>query len=89
MRAHQITMLGTGLIGDFYSATLHSQRGRDRVRVVYSRNERCNAGVFLGRPETYEGQVAIKRETLPEGRVKMILKNPDTGDFSDVVVAGE
>lgn len=39
MRAHQITMLGTGLIGDFYTATLHGQRGRDRVRVVYSRTE--------------------------------------------------
>ena len=39
MRAHQITMLGTGLIGDFYTATLHSQRGRDRVRVVYSRSD--------------------------------------------------
>jgi predicted dehydrogenase len=37
MRAHSVTMLGTGLIGDFYTATLHGQRGRDRVRVVYSR----------------------------------------------------
>ena len=43
MRAHQITMLGTGLIGDFYTATLHSQRGRDRVRVVYSRSEERGA----------------------------------------------
>lgn len=39
MRAHQITMLGTGQIGDFHTATLHSQRGRDRVRVAYSRSE--------------------------------------------------
>jgi len=39
MRAHSITMLGTGLIGDFYTMTLHGQRGRDRVRVVYSRTE--------------------------------------------------
>jgi predicted dehydrogenase len=34
---HNITLLGTGLIGDFYANTLHSQRGRDRIRVVYSR----------------------------------------------------
>jgi hypothetical protein len=40
-------------------------------------------------PETYEGQVVIKRETLPDGRVKMILKDPASGDFSDVVVAAE
>jgi predicted dehydrogenase len=32
-------MLGTGLIGLFYTATLHSQRNRDRVHVVYSRSE--------------------------------------------------
>src|SRR4051812_37986369 len=32
-------MLGTGLIGTFYTMTLHSQRNRDRVGVVYSRSE--------------------------------------------------
>jgi predicted dehydrogenase len=31
-------MLGTGLIGDFYTMTLHSRRSRDRVEVVYSRS---------------------------------------------------
>ncbi len=39
MRAHSITMLGTGLIAGFYTMTLHGQRGRDRVRVVYSRTQ--------------------------------------------------
>ncbi len=39
MQQHSITMLGTGLIGDFYTATLHGQRSRDRVRVVYSRSD--------------------------------------------------
>ncbi|CAN5812714.1 Gfo/Idh/MocA family oxidoreductase [soil metagenome] len=39
-------------------------------------------------PETYEGQVVIKREILPDGRHKLILKNPASGDFSDRVVAG-
>jgi predicted dehydrogenase len=32
-------MLGTGLIGTFYTMTLHGQRNRDRVGVVYSRSE--------------------------------------------------
>src|SRR5689334_17475092 len=36
---HSVTMLGTGLIGSFYTATLHGQRNRDRVGVVYSRSE--------------------------------------------------
>ena len=39
MDGHRISMLGTGLIGDFYTTTLHGQRGRDRVEVVYSRSE--------------------------------------------------
>ena len=38
-KTHKITMLGTGLIGMFYTMTLHGQRSRDRVHVVYSRTE--------------------------------------------------
>src|SRR5262245_48729528 len=35
---HRVTMLGTGLIGMFYTKALHSHRSRDRVRVAYSRS---------------------------------------------------
>jgi len=38
-------------------------------------------------PETYEGQIVIKREILPDGRHKLILKDPASGDFSDRIVA--
>ncbi len=41
---HQITMLGTGLIGMFYTMTLHGLRSRDKVVNVYSRTpERAKA----------------------------------------------
>ena len=44
MTGHRVTMLGTGLIGLFYTMTLHGKRGRDRVHVVYSRTrERAEA----------------------------------------------
>jgi hypothetical protein len=33
--------------------------------------------------------VVIKREVLPDGRQKLILKDPASGDFVDRVVAGE
>jgi predicted dehydrogenase len=36
---HKVTMLGTGLIGMFYTQSLHGQRSRDEVSVVYSRTE--------------------------------------------------
>ncbi|MFL5671216.1 MAG: gfo/Idh/MocA family oxidoreductase, partial [Chloroflexota bacterium] len=39
-------------------------------------------------PETFDGLVVIKREILPDGRHKLILKDPASGDFSDRVVAG-
>jgi predicted dehydrogenase len=34
---HKITMLGTGLIGMFYTMALHGLRSRDHVEMVYSR----------------------------------------------------
>jgi hypothetical protein len=39
-------------------------------------------------PETFDGHVVIKREVLPDGRHKLILKDPASGDFVDRVVAG-
>ena len=38
-KSHKVTMLGTGLIGMFYTMTLHNQRGADRVHIAYSRRE--------------------------------------------------
>jgi predicted dehydrogenase len=35
---HGMTVLGTGLIGMFYTMTLHGERKQDRVRCVYSRS---------------------------------------------------
>jgi predicted dehydrogenase len=71
--SHRITMLGTGLIGDFYTATLHGQRGRDRVEVVYSRS-----------PE--RGAAFKERWGIPTATtdLKAAIEHPDT----DVVVVG-
>ncbi|MCB0685753.1 MAG: Gfo/Idh/MocA family oxidoreductase [Saprospiraceae bacterium] len=38
MKSQKITMLGTGLIGTFYTMCLHGQRSRDQVVSVYSRS---------------------------------------------------
>lgn len=42
---HRITLLGTGLIGMFYTMALHGHRRRDRVEMVYSRSAE-RAGAF-------------------------------------------
>ena len=39
-------------------------------------------------PEMFEGLVVIKREILPDGRHKLIVKDPASGNFTDRVVAG-
>ena len=73
MQQHAITMLGTGLIGDFYTMTLHGQRGRDSVRVVYSRSDE-------------RGRAFRERWAIPESTTDMraAVEHPDT----DVVVVG-
>ena len=71
MDGHAITMLGTGLIGDFYTNTLHGQRSRDQVRVAYSRS--------AGR-----GQAFSERWSIPEHTddLAVAINHPDT----DIVV---
>jgi predicted dehydrogenase len=66
-------MLGTGLIGDFYTATLHGQRGRDRVRVVYSRSEE--------RGRAFSERWGIEESTTS---IEEAVRHPET----DVVVVG-
>ena len=35
----KVAILGAGFIGDFYTYALHGQRSRDKVQIVYSRDE--------------------------------------------------
>ncbi len=73
MESHRISLLGTGLIGDFYTMTLHGQRGRDRVEVVYSRSE-DRAAAFK------------ERWGIPESTTDMAaaVNHPET----DVIIVG-
>lgn len=71
METHSVTMLGTGLIGDFYTMALHGRRGRDRVKVVCSRTAE-------------RGQAFSERWGIPNHTTSMqdAVNHPDT----DVVV---
>jgi predicted dehydrogenase len=66
-------MLGTGLIGNFYTQTLHGGRGRDRVAVVYSRSEE--------RAKQAAGEWGVARWTTDMAQA---INDPET----DVVVVG-
>ena len=70
---HKITMLGTGLIGMFYTMTLHGNRSRDQVAVVYSRKEE--------RAAQFASEWNIPKHTTS---MEEAINDPDT----DVVVIG-
>jgi len=72
-KSYNVTMLGTGLIGLFYTMTLHGQRGRDRVRVVYSRKK--------DRAESFASTWNIPHVT---NTMSDAIQHPET----DVVVIG-
>ncbi|HEX6927494.1 MAG TPA: Gfo/Idh/MocA family oxidoreductase [Longimicrobiaceae bacterium] len=73
MRAHRIALLGTGLIGSFYATSILGQRRRDRIEVVYSRDE--------ARARDFAGRWGIPRHTTD---MAAAIKDPEV----DVVVIG-
>ena len=70
---HKVTMLGSGLIGMFYTMTMHNQRGADRVHSVYSRREE--------RATAFAEEWNIPHATTD---LEEAINHPDT----DVVVIG-
>ena len=66
-------MLGTGLIGLFYTVTLHGQRNRDRVEVVYSRTQ--------DRADSFAAEYGIPHRSTD---LEEAIAHPDT----DTVVIG-
>jgi len=40
-------------------------------------------------PDFYDGHTVIKKEILPDGRVKMILRDRDDGSFFDLIVSDD
>ena len=73
MNGHRVTMLGSGLIGLFYTMTLHGQRNRDRVSVIYSRSQE--------RAEAFARDNGIPHALID---MKAAIEHPDT----DTVVIG-
>jgi predicted dehydrogenase len=69
----KITMLGSGLIGTFYTMSLHGYRAKDRVSVLYSRTKENARRVA--------GEYGIPRWTTDMGEA---IRDPQT----EVVVVG-
>lgn len=69
----KVAMLGAGFIGDFYTSSIHALRSRDRVHVIYSRDE--------SRGKAFAGKHGIPEWTTS---MKEAVENPEV----DAVVIG-
>jgi len=71
--SHRIAMLGAGLIGTFYTATIHGQRSRDRIDIIYSHSEE--------RAKEFAARWGIPRWTT---NLKKAIQDPDI----EIVIVG-
>jgi predicted dehydrogenase len=71
--AHNITLLGAGLIGTFYTATIHGRRTRDRIRTICALTEE-------------EAEAFARKWGIPSwtSSIKKAIDDPET----DVVIVG-
>jgi predicted dehydrogenase len=69
----KVAILGAGFIGDFYAYSLHGQRNRDKVQVIYSRDEE-------------RGRAFAKKHGIPQWTTSMkdAVENPEV----DIVIVG-
>lgn len=66
-------VLGAGFIGDFYTFSIHGQRNRDSVKIIYSRDE--------GRGKAFAAKHGIPRWTTS---MKEAVEDPEV----DIVIIG-
>ena len=71
--AHNITLLGAGLIGTFYTATIHGQRSRDRIRTICALTD--------DEARAFAQKWGIPRWT---SSIKKAIEDPET----DIVIVG-
>jgi len=72
-KAHDITLLGAGLIGTFYTMTIEGRRGRDRIRTICAQTE--------AEAEGFARKWGIPKWTSD---MKKAVEDPET----DIVIVG-
>ncbi|MEC9257076.1 MAG: Gfo/Idh/MocA family oxidoreductase, partial [Candidatus Poribacteria bacterium] len=85
---HKITMLGTGFIADFYTLTLHNQRGPEQVHMVYSRSEE-RAKDFQNKWGVPNGSTSLKKAINSSETDTVIIGLPNDRHEEAVIAAAE
>jgi predicted dehydrogenase len=84
----KITMLGTGLIGMFYTRTLHGLRGRDKVVNVYSRS-RERAKDFAADHGIPRWSADLKEAILDSESDVVVIGVPNNVHLEAVILAAQ
>jgi predicted dehydrogenase len=85
---HKVTMLGTGLIGLFYTLSLHGQRNRDRVHVVYSRSDE-RARAFAGENDVPEWSTDLEEAIAHPETSAVVIGLPNHLHLEAVELCGQ
>lgn len=88
VQPHKITMLGTGFIADFYTVTLHNQRGPEQVHMVYSRSEERAKG-FQDKWGVPNGSTSLKKAINSSETDTVIIGLPNNRHEEAVIAAAE
>ena len=88
VQPHKITMLGTGFIADFYTLTIHNQRGPEQVHMVYSRAEERAKG-FQDKWGVPNGSTSLKKAINSSETDTVIIGLPNNRHEEAVIAAAE
>ena len=88
VQPHKITMLGTGFIADFYTLTIHNQRGPEQVHMVYSRSEERAKG-FQDKWGVPNGSTSLKKAINSSETDTVIIGLPNNRHEEAVIAAAE
>lgn len=67
----KVAMLGAGFIGDFYTFSMHGQRNRDKVCIIYSRDE-ARGKAFAAKHGIPRWTVSMK-EAVNDPEVEVVM----------------
>ena len=84
-RAPQETFYDGVVVNAVMDAAYRSARTRTWEPVTVDQWRGGDAARIHVEPEVVDGHLVIKRELLPDGRAKLILRDPATGDFTERV----
>lgn len=82
----KVAMLGTGFIGDFYTFSLHGQRNRDSVHIVFSRDE-AKGRAFAAKHGVPKWTTSMKKAITDPGVDVVIVALPNNLHLEAVKLA--